>query len=43
MPHSRKREFSYALHKPHKQEELKKIAHRYICTVIIYLYTPSGL
>ena len=30
--------FSYALHKPHNQEELQGITHHYICTVIAYLY-----
>ena len=30
MLHSRKGNFSYALHKPHKQEELQGITHYYI-------------
>ena len=29
---------SYALHKPHDQEELQGIPHHYICTLIVYLY-----
>ena len=28
--HSRKENFSYALHKPHEQEELQGITHHYI-------------
>ena len=38
MPHSRKGNFSYALHMPHDQEELQGIPHHYICTVNVYLY-----
>ena len=38
MLHSRKGNFSYALHKPHEQEELQGITHHYFCKVIIYLY-----
>ena len=30
MLHSRKENFSYALHKPHEQEELQGITHHYI-------------
>ena len=30
MLHSQKENFSYALHKPHEQEELKGITHHYI-------------
>ena len=38
MLYSRKGNSSYALHKPHYQEELQGITHHYICTVIVYLY-----
>ena len=38
MLHSRKENFSFALRKPHEQEELQGITHHYICTVIIDLY-----
>ena len=30
MLHSRKENLSYALHKPHEQEELQEITHYYI-------------
>ena len=30
MLHSRKENFSYALHKPHEQKELQGITHHYI-------------
>ena len=31
-----KKNYSYALHKSHDQEELQGITHHYICTVIVF-------
>ena len=43
MLHSRKENFSYALHKPHEQKELQGITHHYILYsnhLFIPLLTP---
>ena len=37
-PFTKKGIFSYALQKPHNQEELQGITNHYICTVIAYIY-----
>ena len=38
MLHSRKGNFSYALHKPHEQKELQGITHHYILLQVSFIY-----